>query len=118
MTTKEIMQDKKVLATEKVDASIKAPADKFGKTHESSDIMNMERARFEADNTSGSTKKVDAALREPADNVIKTHSEPSDLVSKDSVKSEADKVAGSAKDAHVKAAEETKHKSGTVKDRS
>jgi hypothetical protein len=77
MTTTEITHDKKVLATEKVDASIKAPVDKFGKTHESSDIVNMEKAKIEAD-----------------------------------------KVAGTAKDADLKAAEETKHKSGTDKDRS
>jgi hypothetical protein len=118
MTTTEIMHDKKVLGTEKVDASIRAPADKFGKTHESSDIVNMEKAKFEADKVAGSAKKVDAALREPADNVIKTHSEPSDLVNKDNVKVEADKVAGTAKDAHLKAAVETKNQSGTAKDRS
>jgi hypothetical protein len=117
MTTTEILHDKKVLGTEKVDASIRAPADKFGKTHESSDKINMERAKFEADKT-GSTKKVDAPLREPADNVIKTHSEPSDIVSKDNAKLEADKVAGTAKDARLKADVETKNQSGTVKDRS
>jgi hypothetical protein len=118
MTTTEIMHDKKVLGTEKVDASIKAPVDKFGKTHESSDIINMEKAKFDADKVSGSAKKLDAALREPADNVIKAHSEPSDMVNKDNARIEADKVAGTAKDAHLKAAVETKNQSGTVKDRS
>lgn len=78
MTTTEIKHDKKVPETEKVDASIKAPVDKFGKTHESSDIINMEKAKMEADK---------------------------------------DKVAGSAKDAHLKDAEETKHQS-KVKDKS
>lgn len=112
------MHDKKVPGTEKVDASIKAPVDKFGKTHESSDIMNMERARMEADKVSGSAKKVDAALREPADNITKTHSEPSDIVNKDNAKVEADKVAGSEKDARLKATAETKQQSGSVKDRS
>jgi hypothetical protein len=118
MTTTEIMQDKKVLGTEKVDASIRAPAEKFGKTHESSDIINMEKAKFEADKVTGTAKKVDAAVRAPMDNVVKTHSEPSELVNKDKAKMEADKIAGSAKDAHLKAAEETKHQSGAVKDRS
>jgi hypothetical protein len=118
MTTNEIMHDKKVLGTEKVDASIKAPVDKFGKTHESSDIINMEKAKFEADKATGSAKKVDASLNGPADNVVKTHSEPSDKVSRDNVKIEADKAAATAKDAHLKATVETKNQSGTVKDRS
>jgi hypothetical protein len=118
MTTTEIMRDKKVLGTEKVDASIKAPVDKFGKTHESSDIINMEKAKFEADKVSGSEKKVDASIKAPLDKTVKTHTEPSDLVNKDNAKSETEKVAGSAKDAQLKAAEETKQQSGTAKNRS
>lgn len=100
MTTTEIMHDKKVLGTEKVDASLRAPADKFGKTHESSDIINMDKAKFEADKA------------------VRTNTNPSDMVIKDNVKSQVDKVAGTAKDAHLKAVVETKNQNATVKDRS
>jgi hypothetical protein len=54
----------------------------------------------------------------PLDKVVKTHFEPSDMVNKDNVKIEVDKVAGSAKEAHLKAAVETEQQSGIVKDRS
>jgi hypothetical protein len=52
------------------------------------------------------------------DKVVKTHFEPSDMVNKDNVKIEVDKVAGSAKNAHLKAAVETEQQSAIVEDRS
>lgn len=119
MTTTEIMNDKTVIGTEKVDLSKKASEDKIVKTHsEHSDNVNKNKAKMEADNVVGSAKKVDAALRGPADSTIKTHSEPSETVNKDNVKIVVDKAAGIAKDSNLKAAVETGQKSGIVKDRS
>ena len=70
------------------------------------------------DKTVIGTEKVDPSIKASVDKIVKTHSEPSDIVNKDKANMGADKVAGSAKDAHLKAAAETVQKSGIVKDRS
>jgi hypothetical protein len=57
MTTSEIIHDKTVIGTEKVDASLKAPVNNIVKTHSTpSDMVNKDKAKIEADKVAGMTK--------------------------------------------------------------